>query len=1818
MSLFKQNQAINEINQEELDQKSHLESPTMTNTSELNLLENEEIMKNREDSAPILLAAQGQDHLITLSKAEEIGVIVAAIEGPITAKNREGTTRILNKDEPIYLYDTIATPADSYVKIVLNDGTIFQLGPNSRARMDKYSYEPEDELIDEFETYVSSGSFRYISGKISGDHSGQHTVIKTPSAHIGIRGSEIDAHVDDEGATTVLHLSGLVTITSQHHFKEVMVYERGTSVYIPNEKADHNIESLTEEHIDLRNEHWRVFDHVRAIDQNLPERAGEQNTYSLQSFSPKGETEEKTSQVDDDVGPHNPFSPGKTDVHDDQSVDDLISEHEQPGHEHREAIKDKFSYKPHQESEGMKKEMMEHDRMPSENERVTDDSNGVLPHDNDILPPDYGVPTDGGMTTGGDEGSDGDTIPTDDDTSETDDSETDDSETDDSGTDDEETGTDETPTDEESDETVLELTLHEDQAHTINLPPEAGEITQLIQPKQGTVLDHLDGRLTYTPTAHFHGEDSFSYILNDTTPVVVNLTLLPINDSPVAHDDRASIEEDTSLLLPAQLLLHNDEDVDEGETLSLVSVQENEDTQGSVFLNEQGDLVYLPPPNFSGQTVISYTLEDSQGIRDTAQLNIQVLAVNDAPTAVNDFIALEHHEVLQFSTALLLTNDRDVENDTLTVVHVFDPIGGTVSLIDDHITFIPNPDFIQGSFTYQVSDGHDISTAQVIINLNNVTPIAHNDGPFDIANQANLLIQGTELLKNDHHPNGETLQIIKITNSLNGEAQLDEQGDVLFTKGTTFKGEGGFEYQISDGRGEVDTAFVTVIGESFNQAPVAQDDGPFELGRRNEITIKGSDLLNNDSDPDGDALRVVEITTTQNVEVTLSEQGDLLLTRSPSFEREGELTYKITDGQGGFDTARITVIGETLNQAPIAEDDGPFDLANAETITIKAAELLSNDHDPDGDPLHLVEITTNLNGLATLDENGDVLFSRTPDFQGQGEFEYQISDNQGGFETARVTVIGNLPPIAQEDGPQNVLKNQFVVLSFESLLANDLDPNVGDTLRLTEVKNPINGEVQIVGTDNIIFTPTPDFTGEASFEYVITDNQGASAMAPYQMTVINTPPLARADNLTTLVDTPLSISADLLLANDFDADGDQLVVNQITSPDKGNVNPVGNDWVFTPESGFKGDIQFEYTLQDSSNAQATGIVTVTVIDQALIARDDPHPDQPALITAKNTPLLIPAVSLLSNDEGEALTITSVNNASNADVKLELNSDITFTPNPDFTGNATFDYTLTDANANTAQATVTVLIENSSPIAQADSAMTIQNVVLKIPVAQLLENDSDPDLNDTLTVITVDNPSNGTVELQEEEVVFTPALNFIGEAGFDYTITDNSSATASTNVAITVQVNQPPIIDLPSASTPLVYNTLSKQAQAIDPNATVIDEDSPDFDRGRLEVLITNNRSANDTLEIQNLGAISVSSHTGGVISFNSIPIGQFFINLISGALIANLNTAATPESMTALLQAITYKNTSPTPSTETRTIQMTLTDGDGGTSDVVSREIEIIITNVPPVAVDDSLLRHFNTYTTIPLADLLANDTDANPGDILNITELSNLSEGVEANIEGNEVQLFIDALVSENFEQASFDYHVKDSEGGEDTGTVFIRPGNVIPGTAGEDNLEGTENLDILLGKAGNDTFQPSVGHDILLGGEDDDLFLFDPTNATGIHINGNEGTDTLSLNGQNQILDLLQNRTLPEAQKFNLQGIEKIDMNTNGNNQIRLSVDDVLALSDSNRLIIEGDATSLVNSTSQGWQNQGIDSTGLYNRYTSGEAELLISVNIASQFIS
>lgn len=187
---------------------------------------------------------------------------------------------------------------------------------------------------------------------------------------------------------------------------------------------------------------------------------------------------------------------------------------------------------------------------------------------------------------------------------------------------------------------------------------------------------------------------------------------------------------------------------------------------------------------------------------------------------------------------------------------------------------------------------------------------------------------------------------------------------------------------------------------------------------------------------------------------------------------------------------------------------------------------------------------------------------------------------------------------------------------------------------------------------------------------------------------LNQPPVALDDTATTNEDTPVTISAAALLANDSDPEGDVFSVISVANALGGTVALDANgDVLFTPEADFNGAASFDYTVSDGNTAStANVVVTVNPVNDAPVAGDD------SLSAEKNTPFTIPAADLLANDadvDGDALAITGVTGALNASATLDANGDIQFTPDPDFVGPASFQYTLADGNGGTATAIVSV-------------------------------------------------------------------------------------------------------------------------------------------------------------------------------------------------------------------------------------------------------------------------------------------------------------------------------------------------------------------------------------------------------------------------------------------------------------------------------------------------------------------------------------------------
>jgi VCBS repeat-containing protein len=228
----------------------------------------------------------------------------------------------------------------------------------------------------------------------------------------------------------------------------------------------------------------------------------------------------------------------------------------------------------------------------------------------------------------------------------------------------------------------------------------------------------IAGQVVYDPAGAYdyltEGQQallSFNYTIADAYGVQtvgsVTLTVIGIADqnvAPVALDDYFLIREDQTLPFKQWYLRANDADPD-GDTITVTNYAQPE--FGSLTFGGWGRMYYKAPENFTGIDSFVYTVEDGRGGVDTATVHILVTAENDAPIGQADDFTAYDNVPLTISTANLLSNDTDVEDDVISLVSFTQAANGSVvNNGNGTLTYTSVDGFVgTDTFTYIVSDG---------------------------------------------------------------------------------------------------------------------------------------------------------------------------------------------------------------------------------------------------------------------------------------------------------------------------------------------------------------------------------------------------------------------------------------------------------------------------------------------------------------------------------------------------------------------------------------------------------------------------------------------------------------------------------------------------------------------------------------------------------------------------------------------------------------------------------------------------------------------------------------------------------------------------------------------------------------------------------------------------------------------------------------------------------------------------------------------------------------------------------------------------------
>ncbi len=930
--------------------------------------------------------------------------------------------------------------------------------------------------------------------------------------------------------------------------------------------------------------------------------------------------------------------------------------------------------------------------------------------------------------------------------------------------------------------------------------------------------------------------DAFTVALNDGSTTTVTLTVIGTNDGPVAVDDGSAgmpaitLDEDSGPSAPITVL-SNDSDVD-GDTLTVTAASS---PNGTVTINPDQTLVFTPAANFNGPTTITYSIGDGHGGSASATVFVNVTAVNDAPVAADDALATAEDTPLTIAQATLIANDTDVDGHPLTVVAVYSPVNGTVALVGGDVVFTPAPNYSgPASFTYMVTDGFGaISTANV-----NITVGAVNDAPvaqaaaFTVAEDA-AIVSGAVVATD---ADAGTVLSFALDGAAPAGLVFNSDGSYSFDPSAAAYQSLGvgqsqvltIPYTVTDEAGASSSASLVVTVTGTNDAPVA---AAASFAVTEDAAIVNGNVAA--SDVDANAVLGFALDGAAPAGLAFNADGSYSFDASNAAYQSlaaGQVQvltvpYTVTDQHGASSSANLVITITGVNDAAVVT--GVAAGSVTEDGTLLATGSLSAT-DVDSSAAFTAASVSGTYGNFSIDvagqwtytlRNGDANVQALTSSQQPTE-TFNVTTADGTVQQVTVTVNGsNEAPVATVTPASGAEDAAGIPLT---LGGSDADGNVA-SFTITTV--PANGTLLYggapvglgavipasAGSATLSFVPAAHWNGSTSIGFMATDNEGASSPSVSQsisVSAVNDAPVAADDSASTAINTPLASIA--VLANDGDVDGDALTVVSaaLANPALGTVsiNPDGT-LAFDPALNVTGPVLVNYTIRDPSGATSSATLTVNVgtntaptgSDVTLtLAEDGSRAFAPADFGFADADAgqTLAAVRIDTLPGAGSLNLNGLPVAAGQVIPVGSLGDLVFTPAPNANGSAYASFTFSvqdnaggfDATPNTVTLDVTPV--NDAPVAAADSVTTNEDQPISIPLADLLANDSDIEL-DPLSVISVQGAVQGTVAIVGSNVVFTPNPDYHGPASFTYTVSDGQGGTSTATVAVTVNpVNDP--------------------------------------------------------------------------------------------------------------------------------------------------------------------------------------------------------------------------------------------------------------------------------------------------------------------------------------------------------------------------------------------------------------------------------------------
>ncbi|MFV0253775.1 MAG: Ig-like domain-containing protein [Beutenbergiaceae bacterium] len=871
---------------------------------------------------------------------------------------------------------------------------------------------------------------------------------------------------------------------------------------------------------------------------------------------------------------------------------------------------------------------------------------------------------------------------------------------------------------------------------------------------------------------------------SEPSEITIDLQVLPAAAAPpqAVFDFATGFVGDAILVRP----LANDLDPN-GRPLNLAIVNPPE---GGTQVTDNTSNTFTFTAAAAGSYYLTYVVTDDDGLSADGLVRVDVVepAPEAAPVAVRDTGLLPPGGSVAVD---VLDNDYDPAGGVLAVQSIDIPAGSglQVAILDHRVLRITSDRSISQTMTvgYTVSNGQRSSAGEVV-----VVPLAADAAVLrPVANPDVATVRVSDhvtipVLRNDSHPNGIAFHLsgIEVADDTPGLAFSSQ--DLVRFAAPDEPGSYEVTYHVTDLNGQTDSAVLTIYVEArtdeANSPPRPADiEVRAFAGERIRIPVDIYGI-----DPDGDSVQLVGPTTSP-ARGRIVEIGAGYLDYVAFNDLEGgtdRFEISVRDRLGAIGTAEVTVgviPPPTTNRNPVAAADRIEVKPNREI----EVDVVLNDTDPDGDQLQFAPdpIVDSPAGLEATIAEGLLAFT-SPQEEGDYTLQYRIDDGHGGQDIGALTVTVDkeaspLPPVAVDDVvPPNALIDAQTI--DVQVLENDYDPDGSDgdlVVSLASGQEDIDVlrdgrlRIPVTATRQVVTYRIEDLDGEETYAFV--EVPGTDDTGPVLLPEVDLEVNSGEELVIDLNEYVVSLTGDPVQLYDPES-------VTATNSDGGPyvVDPGTLRYVSAPE--YAGQASITFSVTDAPDVNADGILMsvltlpITVIPTTAQAPTFRNASMDMEAGGDEVTLEIGRFAADRDTENADLELTIGPAPAGFSVDLDgltLTASAPLSTVPGTSGDLTV--FVDDGTNPPVEGTVTLRATSTlAPMLVANDD-DLGEVFQGVPAsADVLANDTNPFPGQPRTISSVGvETGSGSVTVSGDQVIVTPAADFVGRITVVYTVQD---------------------------------------------------------------------------------------------------------------------------------------------------------------------------------------------------------------------------------------------------------------------------------------------------------------------------------------------------------------------------------------------------------------------------------------------------------------